>query len=62
MASTPQPGKSTFKGATKVKAVKAPTVAPLFMNRKAVAVRHAVSPISAAQKARNAKFLKALGN
>lgn len=63
MANAPQPGKSTFKGATKMPAFKAPAAAAsLAMNRKAVAVRHAVSPMSAAQKARSAKILKALGN
>ena len=63
MANTPQPGKSTGNpNAAKVKAIKAPAVARLSVNRKTLAVRHAVSPMSASQKARNARILKAFGN
>lgn len=63
MANTPQPGKSTVNPkAAKIKEVKAPAVARLSMNRKTLAVRHAVSPMSAAQKTRNARILKALGD
>jgi len=63
MANTPRPGTSTLSpNAAKLKAVRAPAVARLSNDRKALAVRYAVSPMSAAQKARNAKILKALGD
>jgi hypothetical protein len=59
MANTPQPGKSTFKGESKVPAVKMP--ARVSLTPKALSRRQAVSPMSAGQKARAAKALKAFG-
>jgi hypothetical protein len=59
MANTPQSGKSTFKGESKVPAIKLP--ARTSLTPKTLSPRHAVSPMSAAQKARAAKVLKALG-